>query len=78
MTVCRLERFLGVRLWKWIVRSLRNRVAYVCVFGNLRRFQTGLTAQAMTGSVFVEVPTTLMHYNDATTSAKKAFSRSAA
>jgi len=28
----------------------------------------------MTGAAFVEVPTTPLHYNDATTSAKKAFS----
>jgi 3-dehydroquinate synthetase len=45
----------------------------VAVGGGVNGNCIGLVA-ALTGSDFVEVPTTPMHYNDATTSAKKAFS----
>ena len=50
-----------------------KKVVVIAVGGGVNGNATGMIA-AMTGSVFVEVPTTLMHYNDATTSAKKAFS----
>jgi 3-dehydroquinate synthetase len=45
----------------------------IAVGGGVNGNSIGLIA-GMTGSDFVEVPTTPMHYNDATTSAKKAFS----
>lgn len=45
----------------------------VAVGGGVNGNSIGLIA-AITGADFVEVPTTPMHYNDATTSAKKAFS----
>ena len=45
----------------------------VAVGGGINGNCIGLIA-AITGADFVEVPTTPMHYNDATTSAKKAFS----
>jgi len=45
----------------------------LAVGGGVNGNSIGLVA-AITGSDFVEVPTTPMHYNDATTSAKKAFS----
>merc|ERR1719450_1204967 len=48
-------------------------VVVVTVGGGVNGNAMGMIA-AMTGADFVEVPTTLMHYNDATTSAKKAFS----
>lgn len=50
-----------------------RRVVVVAVGGGVNGNAMGMIA-ALTGSDFVEVPTTLMHYNDATTSAKKAFS----
>lgn len=45
----------------------------LAVGGGVNGNSIGLVA-AITGSDFIEVPTTPMHYNDATTSAKKAFS----
>lgn len=45
----------------------------IAVGGGVNGNSIGLVA-AMTGSDFIEVPTTPMHFNDATTSAKKAFS----
>uniref|UniRef100_A0A7S2NT14 3-dehydroquinate synthase N-terminal domain-containing protein n=1 Tax=Zooxanthella nutricula TaxID=1333877 RepID=A0A7S2NT14_9DINO len=50
-----------------------RRVVVVAVGGGVNGNAMGMIA-ALTGADFVEVPTTLMHYNDATTSAKKAFS----
>mmetsp|Transcript_5361 Transcript_5361/g.17244 ORF Transcript_5361/g.17244 Transcript_5361/m.17244 type:complete len:705 (+) Transcript_5361:32-2146(+) len=46
---------------------------FIAVGGGCNGNATGVVA-AMTGAAFVEVPTTPLHYNDATTSAKKAFS----
>lgn len=54
-------------------KKARKSVVIIAVGGGVNGNATGMIA-AMTGSVFIEVPTTLMHYNDATTSAKKAFS----
>mmetsp|Transcript_26011 Transcript_26011/g.47531 ORF Transcript_26011/g.47531 Transcript_26011/m.47531 type:complete len:801 (+) Transcript_26011:67-2469(+) len=48
-------------------------VVVLTVGGGVNGNTMGVIA-AMTGAALVEVPTTLMHYNDATTSAKKAFS----
>lgn len=45
----------------------------IAVGGGVNGNSIGLVA-AMTGSDFIEIPTTPMHFNDATTSAKKAFS----
>eukprot|EP01063_Lacrimia_lanifica_P002410 TRINITY_DN1126_c0_g1_i1.p1 TRINITY_DN1126_c0_g1~~TRINITY_DN1126_c0_g1_i1.p1 ORF type:complete len:792 (+),score=422.84 TRINITY_DN1126_c0_g1_i1:74-2449(+) len=50
-----------------------RRVVFIAVGGGVNGNCTGLLA-AITGADLVEVPTTPMHYNDATTSAKKAFS----
>jgi len=50
-----------------------KRVLMLAVGGGVNGNSVGLMA-ALTGADFVEVPTTIMHYNDATTSAKKAFS----
>eukprot|EP00418_Pyrodinium_bahamense_P098783 CAMPEP_0179034792 /NCGR_PEP_ID=MMETSP0796-20121207/12787_1 /TAXON_ID=73915 /ORGANISM="Pyrodinium bahamense, Strain pbaha01" /LENGTH=582 /DNA_ID=CAMNT_0020731063 /DNA_START=84 /DNA_END=1828 /DNA_ORIENTATION=- len=50
-----------------------KRVVVIAVGGGVNGNTMG-TIAAMIGADFVEVPTTLMHYNDATTSAKKAFS----
>merc|ERR1719343_618207 len=50
-----------------------KRVVVIAVGGGVNGNTMG-TVAAMIGADFVEVPTTLMHYNDATTSAKKAFS----
>lgn len=54
-------------------KKARKTVVIIAVGGGVNGNATGMMA-AMAGSVFIEVPTTLMHYNDATTSAKKAFS----
>merc|ERR1719343_454076 len=54
-------------------KSAEKRVVLVAVGGGVNGNTMG-TVAAMIGAAFVEVPTTLMHYNDATTSAKKAFS----
>eukprot|EP00913_Durusdinium_trenchii_P000346 g317.t1 len=54
-------------------KKAQKRVVIIAVGGGVNGNATGMIA-AMAGSVFIEVPTTLMHYNDATTSAKKAFS----
>ncbi|CAK0794541.1 unnamed protein product, partial [Prorocentrum cordatum] len=54
-------------------KSAEKRVVVVAVGGGVNGNTMG-TIAAMIGADFVEVPTTLMHYNDATTSAKKAFS----
>jgi len=48
-------------------------VLFLAVGGGCNGNATGVVA-AMTNSHFIEVPTTPLHYNDATTSAKKAFS----
>jgi 3-dehydroquinate synthetase len=50
-----------------------KRVVIIAVGGGVNGNCMG-TIAALTGADMVEVPTTLMHYNDATTSAKKAFS----
>jgi len=50
-----------------------KRVVMIAVGGGVNGNCSGLIA-ALTGADFIEVPTTPMHYNDATTSAKKAFS----
>lgn len=50
-----------------------RQVVIIAVGGGVNGNAMGMIA-ALTGAAFVEVPTTLMHYNDATTSAKKAFS----
>lgn len=54
-------------------KRAQKTVVIIAVGGGVNGNATGMIA-AMAGSVFIEVPTTLMHYNDATTSAKKAFS----
>ena len=64
-------------------RTLFERISYakennltpliIAVGGGVNGNSIGLIA-AITGSDFIEVPTTPMHFNDATTSAKKAFS----
>ncbi len=52
----------------------RNKIPLIiAVGGGVNGNSIGLMA-ALTGSDFIEVPTTPMHFNDATTSAKKAFS----
>ena len=48
-------------------------VVFVAVGGGLNGNTTGVVA-ALTNAHMIEVPTTPLHYNDATTSAKKAFS----
>lgn len=48
-------------------------IIIIAVGGGVNGNAMGMLA-ALTSSVFIEVPTTLMHFNDATTSAKKAFS----
>ena len=48
-------------------------VLFLAVGGGCNGNATGVVA-AMTNSHFIEVPTTPLHFNDATTSAKKAFS----
>ena len=48
-------------------------VVFVAVGGGCNGNATGVVA-AMTNSHFIEMPTTPLHFNDATTSAKKAFS----
>eukprot|EP00931_Biecheleriopsis_adriatica_P010341 TRINITY_DN11141_c0_g1_i1.p1 TRINITY_DN11141_c0_g1~~TRINITY_DN11141_c0_g1_i1.p1 ORF type:complete len:902 (+),score=247.18 TRINITY_DN11141_c0_g1_i1:283-2706(+) len=50
-----------------------RRIVVLAVGGGVNGNAMGMIA-ALSGADFVEVPTTLMHYNDATTSAKKAFS----
>lgn len=69
------EAYGKVELLKAIgaAKQSNKKVVVIAVGGGVNGNATGMIA-AMTGSVFVEVPTTLMHYNDATTSAKKAFS----
>mmetsp|Transcript_14410 Transcript_14410/g.34009 ORF Transcript_14410/g.34009 Transcript_14410/m.34009 type:complete len:838 (-) Transcript_14410:214-2727(-) len=54
-------------------KRAQKRIVIVTVGGGVNGNTMGVIA-AMTGAALVEVPTTLMHYNDATTSAKKAFS----
>ncbi|CAK0896061.1 unnamed protein product [Prorocentrum cordatum] len=54
-------------------KGAEKRVVVIAVGGGVNGNTMG-TVAAMIGAEFVEVPTTLMHYNDATTSAKKAFS----
>jgi 3-dehydroquinate synthetase len=54
-------------------KGAEKRVVVIAVGGGVNGNTIG-TVAAMIGADFVEVPTTLMHYNDATTSAKKAFS----
>eukprot|EP00746_Dinoflagellata_sp_MGD_P156731 gnl/MRDRNA2_/MRDRNA2_85951_c0_seq2.p1 gnl/MRDRNA2_/MRDRNA2_85951_c0~~gnl/MRDRNA2_/MRDRNA2_85951_c0_seq2.p1 ORF type:complete len:929 (+),score=198.54 gnl/MRDRNA2_/MRDRNA2_85951_c0_seq2:92-2878(+) len=49
------------------------RVVIIAVGGGANGNSMGVIS-AMTGADFIQVPTTLMHYNDATTSAKQAFS----
>jgi len=50
-----------------------RRVVVVAVGGGVNGNAMGVVA-SMAGAEFIQVPTTLMHYNDATTSAKQAFS----
>jgi len=54
-------------------KNAGKRVVLIAVGGGVNGNCSGLIA-ALTGADFIEVPTTPMHYNDATTSAKKAFS----
>jgi len=54
-------------------REAGKRIVMIAVGGGVNGNSTGLLA-SLTGADFIEVPTTPMHYNDATTSAKKAFS----
>jgi 3-dehydroquinate synthetase len=54
-------------------KEIGRRPVIIAVGGGVNGNSIGLIA-AITGSDFIEVPTTPMHYNDATTSAKKAFS----
>eukprot|EP00441_Pelagodinium_beii_P007495 CAMPEP_0197703798 /NCGR_PEP_ID=MMETSP1338-20131121/125614_1 /TAXON_ID=43686 ORGANISM="Pelagodinium beii, Strain RCC1491" /NCGR_SAMPLE_ID=MMETSP1338 /ASSEMBLY_ACC=CAM_ASM_000754 /LENGTH=845 /DNA_ID=CAMNT_0043287697 /DNA_START=105 /DNA_END=2643 /DNA_ORIENTATION=+ len=54
-------------------KAAGKRVVVLAVGGGVNGNAMGMIA-ALAGADFVEVPTTLMHYNDATTSAKKAFS----
>jgi len=74
-TYKRPDAFGKPELLAAIAGAKRNglRVVVLAVGGGVNGNAMGMIA-ALTGSDFVEVPTTLMHYNDATTSAKKAFS----
>jgi len=54
-------------------KAAGKKIAVLAVGGGVNGNAMGMIA-ALAGVDFVEVPTTLMHYNDATTSAKKAFS----
>jgi 3-dehydroquinate synthetase len=54
-------------------KEIGRRPVIIAVGGGVNGNCIGLIA-ALTGADFIEVPTTPMHYNDATTSAKKAFS----
>mmetsp|Transcript_61427 Transcript_61427/g.171729 ORF Transcript_61427/g.171729 Transcript_61427/m.171729 type:complete len:946 (+) Transcript_61427:96-2933(+) len=54
-------------------KAMGRRPVIIAVGGGVNGNSIGLVA-AITGSDFIEVPTTPMHFNDATTSAKKAFS----
>ena len=56
-----------------LARAANKRVVMIAVGGGVNGNSTGLLA-SLTGADFIEIPTTPMHYNDATTSAKKAFS----
>jgi len=66
---CSTELFEGIA----VARAAGRIPVILAVGGGVNGNSIGLIA-AMTGSAFIEVPTTPMHFNDATTSAKKAFS----
>lgn len=69
------EAYRDAQLLAVIASAKRSgqRVVVVAVGGGANGNAAGMLA-ALMGADFVEVPTTIMHYNDATTSAKKAFS----
>ena len=56
-----------------VAKRAGKTVLFIAVGGGCNGNATGVVA-AMTNSHFIEVPTTPLHFNDATTSAKKAFS----
>jgi 3-dehydroquinate synthetase len=74
-TYKRFDNYCSVELFAAIAgaRATGRTPVIIAVGGGVNGNSIGLVA-AITGSDFIEVPTTPMHFNDATTSAKKAFS----
>ena len=74
-TYKRYTEYAPAELLDQIARAKRagKTVVFVAVGGGCNGNATGVVA-AMTNSHFIEMPTTPLHFNDATTSAKKAFS----
>ena len=74
-TYKRYDNFGSAELFSKIIFAKRCGLTplIVAVGGGVNGNSIGLVA-SMTGSAFIEIPTTAMHYNDATTSAKKAVS----
>lgn len=74
-TYKRFDNYASEDLFSKILdaKSLGKTAVIIAVGGGVNGNSSGLIA-GMTGVDFIEVPTTPMHYNDATTSAKKAFS----
>ena len=72
-TYKRWAEYCHPELFGWLAgaKAVGQTVLFIAVGGGCNGNATGLMA-AMTNSHFVEVPTTPLHYNDATTSAKKA------
>merc|ERR1711871_101291 len=74
-TYKRYDNYGSVELFSKIKYARRCGITpvIIAVGGGVNGNSIGLVA-SLTGSDFIEVPTTAMHYNDATTSAKKAVS----
>merc|ERR1719502_1903940 len=74
-TYKRYDNFGSAELFSKIMFAKRCGLTplIIAVGGGVNGNSIGLIA-SLTGSDFIEVPTTAMHYNDATTSAKKAMS----
>jgi len=74
-TYKRYQEYGSTALFAAIAKARRTglKPVIIAVGGGVNGNCIGLIA-ALTGADFIEVPTTPMHYNDATTSAKKAFS----
>jgi 3-dehydroquinate synthetase len=74
-TYKRFDNYCSIELFAAIAeaRTTGRTPIIIAVGGGVNGNSIGLVA-AITGSDFIEVPTTPMHFNDATTSAKKAFS----
>lgn len=74
-TYKRFDNYGSVDLFAAIggARATGRTPVIIAVGGGVNGNSIGLVA-AITGADFIEVPTTPMHFNDATTSAKKAFS----